>query len=135
MFGLPSFDDIVVGLGRLAMHGPLGAVVQGAADMDAAARALIAANGDQSPEAIAARNRIQDLADNHFEGEFHNPRIPEHMFANVRSQDLDELYRKAQSIDVAAMDTLFRMWDSRAKKLETGLAEFGPKILTAMAES
>lgn len=135
MFDLPSFDDIVVGLGQLMMQGPLGAVVRGAADMDAAARAVIAANGDQSPEAIAARNRIRDLADNHFDGEFHNPRIPEHMFANVRSQDLDELYRKAQSIDVAAMDTLLRMWDARARKLETGLAEFAPKILTAMAES
>ncbi|MGW4067905.1 hypothetical protein [Nocardia grenadensis] len=135
MFGLPSFGEVIVNLGALAMRGPLGAVVAGSADMDAAAQALAAAYGDQSPEAIAARNRIQDLTDNGFDGEFHNPRIPEQMFGNVRSEDLDDLYRKAQSIDVSAMDTLHRMWIARAGKLETGLNEFGPAIGKAIAES
>ncbi|MFQ6228695.1 hypothetical protein [Nocardia sp. NPDC002869] len=135
MFGLPSFGEVIVNLGALAMRGPLGAVVAGSADMDAAARALAAAYGDQSPEAIAARNRIQDLTDNSFDGEFHNPRIPEQMFGNVRSEDLDDLYRKAQSIDVSAMDTLHQMWTARAGKLETGLNEFGPAIGKAIAES
>ncbi|MEU4314496.1 hypothetical protein [Nocardia sp. NPDC024068] len=135
MVGLPSFGEIVVGLGELAMKGPLGAMVRGSADIDAAAQALAAANGDQSPEAIAARSRIQDLTDNQFDGEFHHARIPEGLFENVRGADVDELYRKAQSIDVAAMDTLFQMWNSRAQKLETGLAEFGPAIRAAMAES
>ncbi|WP_433491221.1 hypothetical protein [Nocardia grenadensis] len=135
MFGLPSFGEVIVNLGALAMRGPLGAVVAGSADMDAAAQALAAAYGDQSPEAIAARNRIQDLTDNGFDGEFHNPRIPEQMFGNVRSEDLDDLYRKAQSIDVSAMDTLHQMWIARAGKLETGLNEFGPAIGKAIAES
>lgn len=135
MVGLPSFTDIGLALTELAMKGPLGAVVQANEQGRAAAEAVAAANGDQSPEAIAARNRIQDLTDNHFDGEFHNPRVPEHLFGNFRSQDLDELYRKAQTIDVSAMDTLARMWEARAGKLETGLAEFGPKILTAIAES
>lgn len=135
MFGLPSFGEVIVNLGALAMRGPLGAVVAGSADMDAAAQALAAAYGDQSPEAIAARNRIQDLADNSFDGEFHNTRIPEQLFGNVRSEDLDDLYRKAQAIDVSAMDTLHRMWIARAGKLETGLNEFGPAIGKAIAES
>ncbi|MGW5752886.1 hypothetical protein [Nocardia rhamnosiphila] len=135
MFGLLSFGEVIVNLGALAMRGPLGAVVAGSADMDDAAQALAAAYGDQSPEAIAARKRIQDLTDNSFDGEFHNPRIPEQMFGNVRSEDLDDLYRKAQSIDVAAMDTLHQMWIARAGKLETGLNEFGPAIGKAIAES
>lgn len=135
MFGFPSFGEVIVNLGALAMRGPLGAMVAGSTDMDAAAQALAAAYGDQSPEAIAARNRIQDLTDNDFEGEFHNPRIPERLFGNVRSEDLDDLYRKAQAIDVSAMDTLHRMWTARAGKLETGLNEFGPAIGKAIAES
>ncbi|WP_327149288.1 hypothetical protein [Nocardia sp. NBC_01329] len=135
MFGLPSFGEVIVNLGALAMRGPLGAAVAGSADMDSAAQALAEAYGDQSPEAIAARNRIQDLTDNNFDGEFHNPRIPEQLFGNVRSEDLDELYRKAQTIDVSAMDTLHRMWSARSAKLETGLNEFGPAVLKAIAES
>lgn len=135
MFGLPSFGEVIVNLGALAMRGPLGAMVAGSTDMDAAAQALAAAYGDQSPEAIAARNRIQDLTDNGFDGEFHNPRIPDNMFGNVRSEDLDDLYRKAQAIDVSAMDTLHQMWTARAGKLETGLNEFGPAIGKAIAES
>ncbi|GGL28052.1 hypothetical protein GCM10011588_48590 [Nocardia jinanensis] len=134
MFGLPSFDEVIVSLGTLAMRGPLGAMAAGSSDIDSAAQALAAAYGDQSPEAIAARNRIQDLTDNNFDGEFHNPRIPEQMFGNVRSEDLDDLYRKAQTIDVSAMDTLHQMWTARSAKLETGLNEFGPAIGKAIAE-
>lgn len=135
MLGLPSFETIVSNVGKLVLSGPIGAVITAGHQMDSAANALDVALGDQSPEAIAARNRIKDLADNHFDGEFHDPRIPEHMFGNVRSEDLDELYRKAQAVDVAAMNTLHQAWQSRAEKLETGLAAFGPKILAAMEDT
>ncbi|WP_330253700.1 hypothetical protein OG874_03590 [Nocardia sp. NBC_00565] len=103
--------------------------------MNQSAAAVAAALGEQSPESIAARNRIKDLTDNHFEGEFHNSRIPESLFGNVRTEDLDELYRKTQSIDVGVMTTLQQMWKSRADKLGTGLTQFGPEIWSAMAES
>ncbi|MCP2291800.1 hypothetical protein ACFYT3_22685 [Nocardia amikacinitolerans] len=135
MFGLPSFDTIVLNMGKLALNGPLGAVVSGANDMNQSASAIATALGDQSPESIAARNRIKDLTDNHFEGEFHNSRIPASLFGNVRAEDLDELYRKAQAIDVNVMTTLQQMWKSRAEKLDTGLAQFGPEILSAIRES
>ncbi|MEV6134719.1 hypothetical protein AB0L63_01325 [Nocardia sp. NPDC051990] len=116
-------------------NGPLGAVISGANDIDKSATSLAAALGDQSPESIAARNRIKDLTDHHFEGDFHDSRIPESLYGNVRSEDLDELYRKAQTIDVGVMTTLQQMWKSRAEKLESGLTQFGPEILSAIAES
>lgn len=133
MVDLPSYDDIVVGLGKMVMSGPVGAMASGAAEIDSAALAA-AKSGEQSPEAIAARNRITDITDNHFDGEFHDSRIPENMFGNVRAEDPDELYRKAQSIDVGAMTTLQQMWQARATKLEAGAAEFKPAIRTAIAE-
>lgn len=135
MVDLPSYDDIVAGLGKMVMSGPVGAMASGAADMDSAALAVAAASGEQSPEAVAARNRITDITDNNFDGGFHDSRIPENMFDNVRAEDPDELYRKAQSIDVGTMTTLQQMWQARATKLETGLAEFKPAVLAAMAES
>ncbi|MBF6513462.1 hypothetical protein IU421_04080 [Nocardia cyriacigeorgica] len=113
----------------------MGAIVTANHEMDSASRALDVALGDQSPESIAARNRIKDLADNHFDGEFHDPRIPDSLYGNVRSEDLDELYRKAQAVDVAAMTTLHQAWQARAEKLETGLNAFGPKILAAMEDT
>ncbi|MCP2317376.1 hypothetical protein APR12_002722 [Nocardia amikacinitolerans] len=135
MFGLPSFDTIVLNMGKLALNGPLGGIISAANDMNQSASAIATALGDQSPESIAARNRIKDLTDNHFEGEFHNSRIPASLFGNVRAEDLDELYRKAQAIDVNVMTTLQQMWKSRADKLDTGLAQFGPEILSAIRES
>ncbi|MEV2220425.1 hypothetical protein AB0E01_11150 [Nocardia vinacea] len=135
MFGLPSFESIVINIGKAINNGPLGAVIAGANDIDQSATALATALGDQGPESIAARNRIKDLTDHHFEGEFHNSRIPESLYGNVRSEDLDELYRKAQTIDVGVLTTLQQMWKSRAEKLETGLTQFGPEILSAMVES
>lgn len=135
MLGLPSFDTIVSNVGKLVLSGPLGAVVTAGHELDSAENALSIALGDQSPESIAARNRIKDLADNHFDGEFHDPRIPDSLYGNVRSEDLDELYRKAQAVDVAAMTTLHQAWQARAEKLETGLSAFGPKILAAMEDT
>ncbi|MBF6081485.1 hypothetical protein IU485_08965 [Nocardia cyriacigeorgica] len=135
MFGLPSFDTIVSNVGKLVLSGPLGAIVTSNHEFDAAENALNVALGEQSPESIAARTRIKDLADNHFDGEFHDPRIPDSLYGNVRSEDLDELYRKAQAVDVAAMTTLHQAWQARAEKLETGLSAFGPKILAAMEDT
>lgn len=135
MLGLPSFETIVSNVGKLVLSGPLGAIVTSNHEFDAAENALNVALGDQSPESIAARNRIKDLADNHFDGEFHDPRIPDSLYGNVRSEDLDELYRKAQAVDVAAMTTLHQAWQARAEKLETGLSAFGPKILAAMEDT
>ncbi|WP_054815533.1 hypothetical protein [Nocardia arizonensis] len=134
VFGLPSFDSIVLNIGTLAANGPVGAMITGAADIDRSATALAVALGDQSPESIAARNRIKDLTDNQFQGEFHEPRIPESTFRCVRGEDLDVLYRKAQTIDVGAMTNLQQMWQARADKLEAGLNQFGPEILSAIAE-
>lgn len=134
VFGIPSFDTILLNLGSLVVHGPIGAMASGVHDIDQAAAALAAALGDQSPESIAARNRVKDLTDNEFVGEFHDRRIPEGLFGNVRREDLEELYRKAQAIDVGAMSDLQQMWKSRAEKLETGLNQFGPEILSAIAE-
>lgn len=135
MFGLPSFESIVINIGKAINNGPFGAVISGANDIDKSATALATALGDQSPESIAARNRIKDLTDHQFEGDFHNSRIPESVYGNVRSEDLDELYRKAQTIDVGVMTTLQQMWKSRAEKLDSGLTQFGPEILSAIAES
>ncbi|WP_280232384.1 hypothetical protein [Nocardia cyriacigeorgica] len=135
MLGLPSFETVVSNVGKLVLSGPLGAVLTSNNEFDSAANALAIALGDQSPESIAARNRIKDLADNHFDGEFHDPRVPDALFGNVRSEDLDELYRKAQAVDVAAMTTLHQAWQSRAEKLEAGLTTFGPKILAAMEDT
>ncbi|MGY4099559.1 hypothetical protein ACW2Q0_08355 [Nocardia sp. R16R-3T] len=135
MFGLPSFESIVINIGKAINSGPLGAIISGSNDIDKSATALATALGDQSPESIAARNRIKDLTDHHFEGKFHNSRIPESLYGNVRSEDLNELYRKAQTIDVGVMTTLQQMWKSRAEKLDSGLTQFGPEILSAIAES
>ncbi|MBH0778268.1 hypothetical protein [Nocardia bovistercoris] len=134
VLGIPSFDTILVNLTTLVAHGPLGAMAAGANGIDRAAMALHTALGDQSPESIAARNRVKDLTDNEFVGEFHEQRIPDALFENTRRDGLAELYRKAQAIDVGAVSDLQGMWKSRAEKLEQGLNQFGPEILSAIAE-
>ncbi|MGK8511963.1 hypothetical protein ACRS5S_29395 [Nocardia asiatica] len=90
------------------------------------------ANGDQSPDAIAARNRISEILDGAAGIQFQPSKVPADSYKNPES--LDDIYERVQAMDQSAITGLHQMWEGLRNKLQDSQREFGPAILTAIAE-
>ncbi|MEV6321402.1 hypothetical protein AB0M45_09420 [Nocardia sp. NPDC051787] len=90
------------------------------------------ANGDQSPDAIAARNRINEILNGGSGIQFQSSKVPGGSYKNP--EGLDDIYERVQKMDQTAVTGLHQMWEGLRNKLQDSQKEFGPAILTAIAE-
>lgn len=87
--------------------------------------------GDQSPDATAARNRISDLVKN--TGiEYQPAGVPQDAYKNPSA--LDDLYGRIQKMDLNAVTHVHQTWESLRNKLEQGHNTFGPSALKAIQQ-
>ncbi|WP_051022134.1 hypothetical protein [Nocardia pneumoniae] len=90
------------------------------------------ANGDQSPDAIAARNRIGEILNGGSGIQFQSSKVPADSYKNPES--LDDIYERVQKMDQTAITGVHQMWEGLRNKLQDSQKEFGPAILQAIAE-
>ncbi len=88
--------------------------------------------GDQSADATAARNRISQLVNGGFEGQYQSSKVPQDAYKNP--EKLDKLYDRIQKMDANSVVTLHNFWEGLRNKLEQGHNTFGPQILKAIQE-
>ncbi len=88
--------------------------------------------GDQSPDATAARNRINDLARSNSEIGYQPSRVPSDAYKDPAS--LDNLYDRIQKMDLNAATTFHATWEGIRNKLAQGHNTFGPAITKALVE-
>jgi hypothetical protein len=89
------------------------------------------ARGDQSPDATAARNRINDLVKDSGV-EYQPSTVPQDAYKNPAS--LDNLYDRIQKMDVGAVAQVHETWEAFRNKLEQGHNTFGPAMLKALRD-
>ncbi len=88
--------------------------------------------GDQSPDATAARNRINDLTRSNSGVEYQPSQVPADAYKDPAS--LDRLYDRIQKMDLNTVTAQHTTWESMRDKLAQGHNDFGPTITKALAE-
>ncbi|MGW4327559.1 hypothetical protein ACWEKR_16875 [Nocardia sp. NPDC004573] len=115
---IPALAAVIIALGEQSKSGPPDSYAN--------------ANGDQSPDAIAARNRISEILDGGAGIQFQPSQVPADSYKNPES--LDDIYERVQAMDQSAITGLHQMWEGLRNKLQDSQKEFAPAILTAIAE-
>ncbi|WP_062999401.1 hypothetical protein [Nocardia mikamii] len=90
------------------------------------------AQGDQSPDATAARNRINQIVNSGFGGQYQNPQVGQDAYKNP--QNIDNLYDRIQKMQPSTVVTLHNFWEGLRNKIENGHNTFGPQIQKAIQE-
>ncbi|WP_406270504.1 hypothetical protein OH799_28860 [Nocardia sp. NBC_00881] len=90
------------------------------------------ANGDQSSDAVIARNRISEILNGGFGIQFQSSKVPADSYKNPES--LDDIYERVQKMNQSAVTGVHQMWEGLRNKLQDSQKEFGPAILQAIAE-
>ncbi|PPJ31636.1 hypothetical protein C5E41_06930 [Nocardia nova] len=90
------------------------------------------AQGDQSPDATAARNRINQIVNGGFGGQYQNPEVAQDAYKNP--QNIDNLYDRIQKMQPSTVVTLHNFWEGLRNTIENGHNTFGPQIQKAIAE-
>ncbi|MGY1896626.1 hypothetical protein ACW9HR_05495 [Nocardia gipuzkoensis] len=116
--GIPALAAVIIALREQSKSGPPDSYAN--------------ANGDQSPDAIAARNRISEILNGGSGIQFQSSQVPADSYMNPES--LDDIYERVQAMDQSAVTGLHQMWEGLRNKLQDSQQEFGPAILTAIAE-
>lgn len=90
------------------------------------------AHGDQSPDATAARQRIQQIINGGFEGKYQSPQVGQDAYKNP--ENLDNLYDRIQKMQPSTVTSLHQFWEAMSKKIEQGHSTFGPRIQKAIQD-
>ncbi|MEV6280094.1 hypothetical protein [Nocardia sp. NPDC051832] len=84
---------------------------------------------DESPEAVQARNRIQELVSG--SGlDFQGSKVPDSNFKNPET--MDDLYQRVQAMDPGAVKTLHDRWEGLRNQLNDGFVNFGLEMTKAI---